>query len=180
MKYYLRIFISSLLFSCLFLNVHAELSSKHSKRINKVLKKHLRSSDYSFHEISIPGPICEQLSFRIKPGQLLKLQQEGKADHYIFLDQAKGRHELFTFIVLFTPKLEIDLISVIEYNEVHGYEIASKKWLAKFKGINLQSKPQIKGVDAISGATMSCKSIKDGIGKVLKKMNELKQKGCLD
>ncbi len=83
-------------------------------------------------------------------------------------------------MVFVNPELEIEKVYVLQYDEDYGSEITSKKWLLQFKGFNPQSEFKYKqNIDAISGATISSKSITIGIKEALQKFKELKEKGCL-
>jgi Na+-translocating ferredoxin:NAD+ oxidoreductase RnfG subunit len=170
-----------LLSLCFLTNISfASLSQKLEQRMDKSLKKHLGTSDFSHDEILISSGKEKELSFELRTGQLFNLTQTKQHTGYIFIDEGRGRHEVFTFMIVLNPKLEIEFVYVLEYNEVYGMEISGKKWLKKFKGFNPKTKIIFnKTIDAISGATISSKSIIEGISLVLQKMDELNNKGCL-
>lgn len=87
-------------------------------------------------------------------------------DDKAFIGYARSKFKTFDYLVLLDKDNTIKLVKVLVYRENYGYEITSKRWLAKWIGVN---KPRV-FVDAISGATISVNSIKYSINKLL---NEL-------
>lgn len=81
---------------------------------------------------------------------------------FAVLASAKGRIDLFDFMVIYNSKREIEFIKVLVYRSSHGQEITNKNWLKQF----YLKKGQInygKDIQAISGATLSAKSLTDKI-----------------
>lgn len=164
----------------LFLSCHsasASLSAKVQKRMDKELKKQLGSAMFKRENITIEN---KELSFDFEKDQLFKLSLNNAPKGYILVKEAMGRYHSFKFMVFVNPELEIEKVYVLQYDEDYGSEITSKKWLLQFKGFNPQSEFKYKqNIDAISGATISSKSITIGIKEALQKFKELKEKGCL-
>ena len=159
------------------LTVQAELHPKAEKRMDKVLKKHLESAMFSREQISY-NP--KEVSF--KPGNTIfyKLILNKNLRGYVYVDEAMGRYHGFTYMFLVNKDFEIEFVYVLEYSEDYGSEITSKKWLEQFKGLNPQSEIKFKAnIDAISGATISSKSITESITFGLQKLTELKENGSL-
>ena len=65
---------------------------------------------------------------------------------------------------------------MITYRENHGGEIGSKRWLKQFIGKSKTSNVTYEDdIAAISGATISAKSLINEVNKVLKTINILNQ-----
>lgn len=172
-----KLILISLGLSLACLSANASLSARVQKRMDKMLKKELGTAMFNREIITIED---KNLSFDIESYNLFKLSLEKTLKGYILVDEAMGRYHSFSFLVYVNPDLEIQKVYVLQYDEDYGSEITSKKWLQQFKGFNPQSEFKYKqNIDAISGATISSKSITKGIRKTLQKFKELKEKGCL-
>jgi len=74
-------------------------------------------------------------------------------------DKLNGEFEEFTFLTIYNLSGVIEHIRILDYNSEYGYEIASVAWLRQFF-----HKPGVKftlgdNIDAISGATVTVKSL---------------------
>ena len=73
--------------------------------------------------------------------------------------------EEFFFLTAFDKQQNIKKVRVLEYTSDHGYQIANKGWLKQFeKG---KSFTVGENIDGISGATISVKSITNGVNNQL-------------
>jgi Na+-translocating ferredoxin:NAD+ oxidoreductase RnfG subunit len=86
----------------------------------------------------------------------------------IFLDEVVGKHEFITYATAVSPTGEVIGIEILNYRETHGHEVKRKDWRDKFKGKKL-SDPFKLDVDVpnISGATLSCRNLLDGVKRLL-------------
>ena len=65
----------------------------------------------------------------------------------------------------------------MNYNETYGYEVRDKKWRDQFVGKNSTSIFKLdKDIKNISGATLSCRHLTDGVKRVVATYNLLLQK----
>ena len=87
--------------------------------------------------------------------------------HWFILDQVIGKHENIDMAVGFLPDGAVAGIEILTYRETYGYEIMNPKWRAQFHGKNhsyhLRLDREIKN---ISGATLSCRHVTDGINRL--------------
>lgn len=83
-------------------------------------------------------------------------------------DHVLGKHEIIDYAVALAPDGKVLQIEILEYRESHGYEIRGDKWREQFKGKSTQDKFRLNGdIYNISGATISCRNVTDGIKRVL-------------
>lgn len=83
-------------------------------------------------------------------------------------DHVLGKHEIIDYAVALAPGGMVLQIEILEYRESHGYEIRGDKWRDQFKGKTTKDKFRLNGdIYNISGATISCRSVTDGIKRVL-------------
>lgn len=86
---------------------------------------------------------------------------------WFILDQVIGKHENIDIAVGFDKVGKVNGIEILEYRETYGYEIAHPKWLAQFLGRDSSERLKLdKQIKNISGATLSCRHITDGINRL--------------
>lgn len=87
---------------------------------------------------------------------------------WVYLDQVLGKHEFITYAVALNADGAVNGIEVLDYRETWGSEIRNPKWRAQFHGKKLGA-PLKLDVDIVnlSGATLSCRHIADGIRRLL-------------
>ncbi len=86
----------------------------------------------------------------------------------LVVDHVLGKHEIIDYAVAVAPDGKVRQIEVLEYRESHGYEIRSPKWREQFKGKDATAKLRLnEDIYNISGATISCRHVADGIKRVL-------------
>lgn len=133
------------------------------KQAEKIAKVALKDKDISLkqkldisHFLGKPEPVSMYL-----------FDRESGNDFYVIITQAKGRYDMFDYLVTVNLDLEIEKVKVLKYRSEHGGEIASKKWLEQFTGYSTGELKYKKDISAISGATMSASSITLDIPLVL-------------
>jgi hypothetical protein len=86
----------------------------------------------------------------------------------VWFDQVIGKHELIDYVVAISPEGEVKHAEIVEYREHYGGEVRRRNWLDQFKG-KTKDAPFKVGSDIynISGATMSCQHVTEGIKRVL-------------
>ncbi len=84
------------------------------------------------------------------------------------VDHVLGKHEIIDYAAALAPDGKVRQIEVLEYRESHGYEIRSPKWRDQFKGKDATAKLRLnEDIYNISGATISCRHVADGIKRLL-------------
>ena len=59
-------------------------------------------------------------------------------------------------------------IEILDYRETYGYEIRNEKWRGQFTGKQHGARLKLDGdIQNISGATLSCRHITDGVKRLL-------------
>lgn len=87
---------------------------------------------------------------------------------YVFIDEVIGKFELITYAVGVGFDGAITQVEILSYRESHGSEVRIAGWRKQFVG-KTSAAPIRVGEDIanISGATLSCKHIADGIKRVV-------------
>ena len=93
---------------------------------------------------------------------------------WFILDNVIGKHENIDIAVVISAQGKVKNVEVLAYRETYGYEVMNKKWLAQFKdrdhGAVLKLDQHIQN---ISGATLSCRHITDGVNRLLHTWNQV-------
>jgi Na+-translocating ferredoxin:NAD+ oxidoreductase RnfG subunit len=86
----------------------------------------------------------------------------------LVVDHVLGKHEIIDYAVAINPAGSVRSVEVLEYRESHGYEIRGEKWREQFVGKTADSKLKLRDdIYNISGATISCRNVTDGVRRVL-------------
>ena len=86
---------------------------------------------------------------------------------WFILDQVIGKHENIDLTVALDNQGRVTGIELIEYRESYGYEIENPQWMAQFFGVGAPTVLKLgRDVKNISGATLSCRHITDGINRL--------------
>ena len=87
---------------------------------------------------------------------------------WFLVDEVIGKHEWITYALALNPNGSVKSIEVMDYRENYGGEIRQADWrvqfLGKKHGAKLKLEDEIKN---ISGATMSCRHITEGVKRLL-------------
>ena len=87
---------------------------------------------------------------------------------WFVVDEVYGKHEFITYAVGINLDGSVRMIDVMDYRETYGYQVREAGWRGQFVGKNASSSLKLgKGIDNISGATLSCKHLADGVKRVL-------------
>jgi len=152
-----------------------------NKKIEALIEKEIKTAfnleKYSKQPITVSSEVNETLPIKIDKTNFFKLQNEEKVVGYYYLGQAFGKADYFDFMVIFDKDLIVSKVKVLVYREDHGSEVGSKRWLNQFIGKKTnENLTYQKDVAAISGATISAKSMTNEVNKLLKTVTILHNK----
>jgi hypothetical protein len=87
---------------------------------------------------------------------------------WFIVDEVLGKHELITYAVGLDAQGAVTGVEILEYRESHGGEIRDPRWRAQFAGKTVRDPLALdRDVRNISGATLSCRHVTDGIKRLL-------------
>ena len=87
---------------------------------------------------------------------------------WFILDEVLGKHEFITYAIGLNTDGSVKQIEVMDYRETYGGQIRNEKWRAQFTGKTGKSKLKLDDdIKNISGATLSCRHITDGVKRLL-------------
>lgn len=152
-----------------------------NKKIEALIEKEIQTVfnlvKYSKQPISVSSEVNKTLPIKIDETNFFRIKNEEKIVGYYYLGQAFGKADYFDFIVIFDKDLIVSKVKVLVYREDHGSEVGSKRWLNQFNGKKTtENLTYQKDIAAISGATISAKSITNEVNKLLKTVTILHNK----
>ena len=101
----------------------------------------------------------------------------GPSREALIIDRVLGKHEYITYAVALTSEGKVKGIEIMEYRETYGNQIREPQWRQKFVGKGTQDQLKLdKDIPNISGATLSCAHITDGVRRILHTYEILKAK----
>ncbi len=84
------------------------------------------------------------------------------------VDEVLGKHEFIIYAVGIQQDGSMKQVEIMDYRENFGYEIREENWRKQFVGKTSQSPLKLDSdIKNISGATLSCRHITDGIKRIL-------------
>ncbi|MGJ7916295.1 FMN-binding protein [Massilia sp. LXY-6] len=87
---------------------------------------------------------------------------------YMVFDDVIGKFELISYAVGVNPDASIRQVEILTYRESHGSEIRLPAWRRQFVGKSARS-GELRigaGISNISGATLSCTHVTDGVRRI--------------
>ncbi|KXU32307.1 FMN-binding protein [Sphingobium sp. 22B] len=87
---------------------------------------------------------------------------------WLIVDQVVGKHEFITFAVALDASGAVRSVEIMDYRESYGDQVRNPKWRAQFVGKRNGAALQLdKDIKNISGATLSCRHVTDGVKRLL-------------
>lgn len=87
---------------------------------------------------------------------------------WLIVDEVVGKHEFITYALALDNGGAVRDIEVMDYREAYGYEIMNPGWRSQFRGKQHGAALRLTGdIQNISGATLSCRHITDGVRRLL-------------
>ena len=87
---------------------------------------------------------------------------------FFIIDEVIGKHEHIKYAIGINVDGAVREIEIMEYTESYGYEVRNESWRKQFVGKTASMPIKLnKDIDNISGATLSCKHLADGVKRVM-------------
>tara|TARA_R110002050_G_scaffold74772_6_gene160273 strand:+ start:40977 stop:41504 length:528 start_codon:yes stop_codon:yes gene_type:complete len=172
-KHILLLFLAFILMSFSF---YKELN----KKIDKEIKATYGIENYSYSFTEIPENILKELPSKFDDENLLSIKVDDALVGYVYTGKAPSKTDTFEFLVLLDKNLIVLKTKVLVYREDYGGEIGSKRWLKQFTGKTQNDDLRYgDNIVAISGATISVRSMTNAMNNLLKSLKVLHTKNIL-
>jgi len=87
---------------------------------------------------------------------------------WFIVDEVVGKHEFITYAAGLSADGSVKQIEIMDYRETYGGQIRDQKWRGQFVGKTSKSRLKLDSdIKNISGATLSCRHITDGVKRLL-------------
>lgn len=149
----------------------------HYLSLQEAQKLFFDSAD-KFFEVSISPelrqPFLDQIGSEKTNPRVFLAKSEQNSLGYVVVDEVIGKHELITYAVSLSLDAKIRRIEILEYRETKGDEINTLSWKRQFEGKSAQDQLAIdQDISNISGATLSCQHVTQGIKRILNLIQEI-------
>jgi len=95
----------------------------------------------------------------------------------VWFDQVIGKHELIDYLVALSTDGKVAQVEIVEYREHYGGQVRGRTWLGQFKGKTLREPFKLgSDIHNISGATMSCRHVTEGVKRVLATFQQVRSR----
>lgn len=87
---------------------------------------------------------------------------------WLLIDEVIGKHEFITYATAISPQGKVLGVEILSYRETHGGQVREPGWRKQFVGKSLADRFKLdEDVANISGATLSCRNVLDGVKRLL-------------
>jgi len=100
--------------------------------------------------------------------QAWRAEKNGELLGWFMVDEVIGKHEFITYGTAIDAKGKVLGIEILSYRETHGGQIRKPEWREHFVGKTIADPFKLnKDIPNISGATLSCRNVTDGVKRLL-------------
>ncbi len=133
-------------------------------RADKIFKKIIRLNKDQKKRIAQNSG--QSISFNYKA--IYIAEKNGEPLGYAIIDQVKGKARFIKYLVAIDPEGKVKDIEILTYSETQGAEIRYESFRKQFTGKGWNDSLRLGvDIDAIGGATISSRSITDGVRKIM-------------
>jgi len=147
------------------------------KRINKEILSVFEINSYEKELIEIEQETQDQLHIPFNKNNFYKVLSQNEHLGFYFYGTAPSKTDYFDYVVIFDKELIVKKIKILAYREDYGGEIGSKRWLNQFNKFSKNDEAVYQGnIKAISGATISARSMTNSINDLLRSLEIIQNK----
>jgi len=150
------------------------------KKVNKEIKEAFGVEEFMLKEKLIPENLTKMLPSDFSKDNFFEIKKEDVLLGYAYVSKAPSKTDEFDYLVLLDPNLIILETKILVYREDYGGEIGSKRWLKQFQGKTQDDNLKLgDNIVAISGATISVRSMTNALNNLLSSLKILHEKNIL-
>ena len=146
---------------------------------NRLLKKAIKEIEITFNvkEVKLNFIAFDSSELKVHTSdQFFKIEKDDQFLGYGYLGKAPSKTDEFDYLIITDLNFIIKKIKILIYREDYGGEIGSKRWLKQFIGkSNTDILKYEKDIMAISGATISARSMTIAVNTFLKNIITLRE-----
>ena len=150
------------------------------KKVDKEIKNTFNIEQFTMNSVQFPSDVSSALVSKFGENNLFEIIINENRLGYAYVAKAASKTDDFDYLVLFDSELVIVKSKVLLYREDYGGEIGSKRWLKQFVGKTQNDKLRYgDNIAAISGATISVRSMTNAVNNLLASIKILHDKNML-
>ncbi|NOT15802.1 MAG: FMN-binding protein [Methylotenera sp.] len=108
------------------------------------------------------------VSQRWKKQDIWRAEKNGHLLGWFIVDNVIGKHEFITYATALLPDGKVKGVEIMVYKETRGGQIMEESWRKTLIGKTLADPFKLdKDVPNISGATLSCRNVMNGVKRLL-------------
>ena len=97
-----------------------------------------------------------------------RAERDGMLQGWMLVDEVIGKHEFITYAAAISPDGHVLGVEIMSYRETHGGQVREASWRRTLVGKTLADPFKLdEDVPNISGATLSCRNVMDGVKRLL-------------
>ena len=150
------------------------------KKVDEEIKDVFEVEDFRFNSKVIDVEVANTLPSKFEDDNFFEIKNYEQLMGYAYISKAPSKTAQFDYLILLDSHLTILKAKVLVYREDYGGEIGSKRWLKQFIGKTQNDELKYQeNVVAISGATISVRSMTNAVNDLLKSLKILHSKQIL-
>lgn len=150
------------------------------KKVDKEIKEVYSIESFNFTHVTISSEILKLVPSKFGENNLFKIASNKTILGYAYLSQAPSKTAQFDYLVLLDKDLIVLKSKILIYREEYGGEIGSTRWLKQFIGKKGGDELNYgDNIVAISGATISVRSMTNAMNDLLESLKILHEKKIL-
>lgn len=97
-----------------------------------------------------------------------RAERDGQVQGWLIVDDVIGKHEFITYATAISKDGHVLGVEILSYRETHGGQVREASWRKSLVGKTLADPFKLdEDVPNISGATLSCRNVMDGVKRML-------------
>ncbi|MEP1487726.1 MAG: FMN-binding protein [Algibacter sp.] len=163
-----------------FITMSFTIHKDFSKKIDKEIKEGFNVETYVYTKIQFTAEVNKALASDFEHSTFVSLKTDDILIGYAYISKAPSKTDNFDYLVLLDTDLIVVKSKVLVYREDYGAEIGSKRWLKQFIGKTQNDTLKYgDNIMAISGATISVRSMTNAMNNLLKSLKIIHSKNIL-
>lgn len=150
------------------------------KKVDKEISETFQVETFQFESFKIPTEISKDLPSKFEVDNFFQIHTKNELVGYAYVSKAPSKTDQFDYLVLLDSELVVLNTKVLVYREDYGGEIGSKRWLKQFVGKTQNDDLKYgDNIMAISGATISVRSMTTAMNNLLQSLKTLHSKNFI-
>ena len=156
------------------------LQYKLKKKVRKEIVNTFKIEKFDIEPVVISNEVIKSLPSDFSKNNLMKIKVVDSLLGYFYTSKAPSKADDFDYMVLLDSELIVLKAKILVYREDYGGEIGSRRWLKQFIGKTHHDDLKYgDNIMAISGATISVRSMTNAMNNVLKSIKILSTKNII-